>query len=102
MAMGAPTSIRMPVDVEKFINRLTETLDLSNLEIESTRNAVICMILRSTMDRGSNAIFNIIFENLKHPNKVDAHTVRGISNEVSKKDISDIHFNTFLTEAVLQ
>lgn len=101
MAKGAPTSIRLPDDVEKFVNTLTETLKASNLEIESTRNGVICMILRSTMNRGGNAIFNIVFENVQHPNKVDAHTVRGISNEVSKKDISDTHFNNFLTEAVL-
>lgn len=100
MVMGAPTSIRLPDDVEKFVKTLTETLKTSNLDIESTRNAVICMILRSTMNRGSNAIFNIIYANVQHPNKVDAHTVRGISNEVSKKDISDTHFNIFLTEVV--
>lgn len=101
MVMGAPTTIRLPDDIEKFVNTLAETLDRSNLEIGSSKSAVICMILRSTMHRGSNGIFNMIFDNVQHPNKVDAHTVRGISNEVSKKDISDIHFNTFLTETVL-
>lgn len=98
MVMGAPTTIRLPDEIEQYINAIAQTLKLSNLQIESTRNGVICMILQYNKKKGSNELFKMVLQNVKNRNEVDAYTVRGIVKKVTQYEITDVHFKTVIGE----
>lgn len=101
MAMGAPTSIRLPDDVEKHINAIAKVLKLSNLQIESTRNGVICMMLKYNMEKGSNELFKMVLQNVENRNEVDAYTVRGVVKKITTQQINDEQFNSLMVDAAV-
>ena len=98
MAKGVPTSIRLPDEIEQYINAIAETLKLSNLQIEHTRNGVICMILQYNMKKGSNELFKMVLQNVKNRNEVDAYTVRGVVKKITQYEMTDVHFETAIGE----
>ena len=100
MASDPPTSIRFPEEVLDYYSKVSEVLKESGLNIKSSRNDVICMVSRHHINRvnkmGSNELFEIIYDNLENPSKVDAYTVRGIIREITKKDMNENEFNRIL------
>lgn len=97
--MAAPaTSVRIPPETLAFVDRISEVLKQSGLNIPNSRNDVIIMILEDHRQKSSsmfsNDLFKLIIKNTKQGSKIDAYTARGVVNEITQKDISEETFKS--------